>query len=223
MPEILAPAPVEVPRADEPASVPPPPRRPNVVALGLLAVGFGLAVAAQAMPWGSFVLGGSHSGQTEEEVLLAPLGQQSSARIVEVPMTYLSTAHVSVYLITLAVALTAIAVVFAVTGTARRLAAGVAGGMLAANVLVLVGLKSVIDHMSSGEFAFLLVSDPDVQTGPGYLLAYAAALLLAAALVFAVRIASPAAGRLRALRPAEEPDAGEPLELTVTPVPPTFP
>jgi hypothetical protein len=224
MPEILAPTPLEEPKAQEPASVPQERRRPNVFALGLLAVGFGLAIAAQYMPWGSFTLG-NRSGLTDEDLVLAP--DSTVQRSVEVPLTYLSAAHVSVYLITLAGALTALAVILSVPiGGARRIATGVAGGLLAANVLVLVGLKSVIDHMGSGEFSFLLVVGAESKSGPGYLLAYAAVLVLAAALVLAVRAPGaqvtgwPSLRRPR--RPADQPDTGEPLELTVTPVPPAF-
>jgi hypothetical protein len=192
-----------------------------VFALVLLAIGFGLAISAQYMPWGSFTLG-ARSGLTDEDLVLAP--DSTVQRSVDVPLTYLSAAHVSVYLITLAGALTALAVVLSVpTGGARRVATGIAGGLLAANVLVLVGLKSVIDHMGSGEFSFLLVVGAESKSGPGYLLAYAAVLVLAAALVLAVRAQAtgwPALRRPR--RPADQPDTGEPLELTVTPVPPAF-
>jgi hypothetical protein len=220
MPEILAPAPPGEPKAQEPASVPQPRRRPNVLALGLLAVGFGLAVSAQYLPWGSFTLGG-RSALAEEDAILAP--NSTVTRSVDVPLTYLSAAHVAVYLITLAGALTALAVVLSVTGAgARRIAGGVAGGLLAANALVLVGLKSVIDHMGNGDFSFLLVSGVNSEHGPGYLLAYAAALVLAGALVAAVRAPSSSGPLLRSRRRDDERQGGEPLELTVTPVPPAF-
>ncbi|WP_433053780.1 hypothetical protein [Dactylosporangium sp. CS-033363] len=220
MPEILAPAPVEVPRAEDPDSVPSVRRRPNILALSLLAVGFGLAIAAQYLPWGSFALGG-RSALADEDAVLAP--DATVQRSVDVPLTYLSGAHVTVYLLTLAGALTAIAVVLAVAGpAARRIGGGVAGGLLAANVLVLVGLKSVIDHMGNGDFSFLLMVNPQSETGPGYLLAYATALVLAAALVVAVRVPSAGGLLFGPRRAVDEPPTGEPLELTVTPVPPTF-
>ncbi|MEU7865794.1 hypothetical protein [Dactylosporangium sp. NPDC049140] len=214
MPEILAPIPAEPPAASA-AALSSPRHRPNVFALALLAIGFGLALSAQYMPWGSFSLG-SRSAATGEEFVLAP--DSAAQRSVDVPLTYLNAAHVAVYLITLAGALTALAVVLAVnSGGARRVPAAVAGGLLAANVLVLVGFKSVIDHMGSGDFSFLLVVNSQSKSGPGYLLGYAATLVLAAALVVAVR-----PQRLRVRRGADEAEDGEPLELTVTPVPPTF-
>nr|BFE64459.1 hypothetical protein GCM10020063_089850 [Dactylosporangium thailandense] len=216
MPEILAPVPADPPRATAAAPAEERERhRPNVFALGLLAVGFGLAISAQYMPWGSFTLG-SRSGTTDEEFVLAP--DSTVQRSVDVPLTYLSAAHVTVYLLTLAGALTALAVVLAVRGAGvRRVAAAVAGGLLAANLLVLVGFKTVIDHMGSSDFSFLLVANPQTKTGPGYPLAFAALVLLAAALVLAVRPVS-----LGSRRGADEPQSGEPLELTVTPVPTTF-
>src|SRR4051812_1362515 len=116
MPEILAPIPAEAPVASAaPAS---PRRRPNVFALALLAVGFGLALSAQYMPWGTFSLG-SRSATNDEEFVLAP--DSTAQRSVDVPLTYLSAAHVTAYLITLAGALTALAVVLAVgSGGVRR-------------------------------------------------------------------------------------------------------
>ncbi|WP_432982224.1 hypothetical protein [Dactylosporangium sp. CA-233914] len=217
MPEILAPAPLEVPKAD--SSVPHERRRPNVFALGLLAVGFGLAIAAQYLPWGSFTLTGSRSMITDEELTG---GVPAGGRTVEVPLTYLNTAHVSMYLLTLALALAGLAVVFTATGATRRVAAGISGGMLAANVLVLVGLKSVIDHMSNSDFSFLLVSTPNAKSGPGYLLAYSAVLVLAAALLLSLRSTPSGTALLGSRRRADEPDGAEPLELTVTSVPPAF-
>ncbi|WP_433081643.1 hypothetical protein ACQP1P_46695 [Dactylosporangium sp. CA-052675] len=214
MPEILAPVPGEPPRATAAAPVEER-RRPNVFALGLLAVGFGLAISAQYMPWGSFTLG-SRSGTTDEEFVLVP--GAATQRSVDVPLTYLSAAHVTVYLLTLAGALTALAVLLAVRGAgARRVASAVAGGLLAANLLVLVGFKTVIDHMGNSDFSFLLVANPQTKTGPGYPLAFAALVMLAAALVLAVRPVS--AGSRRGV---DEPRGGEPLELTVTPVPTTL-
>ncbi|WP_433611760.1 hypothetical protein ACQP2P_45250 [Dactylosporangium sp. CA-139114] len=214
MPEIHAPVPAEPPGATATAPVEER-RRPNVFALGLLAVGFGLAISAQYMPWGSFTLG-SRSGTTDEEFVLGP--ESAAQRSVDVPLTYLSAAHVTVYLLTLAGALTALAVLLAVRGAgARRVATAVAGGLLAANLLVLVGFKTVIDHMGNSDFSFLLVANPQTKTGPGYPLAFAALVLLAAALALAARPVSPGSRR-----GVDEPRGGEPLELTVTPVPMTL-
>ncbi|MFI5913765.1 hypothetical protein [Dactylosporangium sp. NPDC051541] len=201
---------------EEPALVVPHERRrPDVIALVLLAVAFGLAVAAQYMPWGSVTI---TRGDSDGQEYILPTGN-SATRAVEVPLTYLSPAHVAVYLITLIGALTALAVLLAATGAGtRRVAAGVTGGLIAANVLVLVGLKSVIDHAGSGEFTLLLVNNAESTHGPGYLLGYAAALMLAATLVMTVWAPARSFGRRR----DEEPEGGEALELTVTPVPPTF-
>ncbi|MFB9413009.1 hypothetical protein [Dactylosporangium matsuzakiense] len=199
---------------EEPASVVPRERRrPDVIALVLAAIGLGLAAAAEYLPWGSVAL---TRGETD---ISSSIGGSSADRVVEVPLTNLSPAHVAVYLITLTATLAALAVVLTATGAGvRRVAAGVTGGLLAANALVLVGLSSVIQNVGGSELELLLGRPDNVSHGPGYLLAYAATLMLAAALAMAVWAPARSLGRRR----DEEPEGGEALELSVTPVPPTF-
>ncbi|MER7008916.1 hypothetical protein ABT297_38545 [Dactylosporangium sp. NPDC000555] len=222
MPELLTPAPLEEPKA--PDSVPQEPRRPNVFALGLAAVGLGLGIAAQYLPWSLYHLPDPSGRMFRNE----PVGVADAAndtQTVELPLASLSIAHVAIYLVTLSFALVGLAVVLSTTGPVRRVAAGAAGGLLAANVMVLVGLQSALNTMSDVERQIMLYSSSsrgETTTGSGYLLAYAAVLVLAAAVVVAVRLPMPSGSASRARRKAGEPDGGEPLELTVTPVPPAF-
>ncbi|MFG2038599.1 hypothetical protein [Dactylosporangium sp. NPDC048998] len=224
MPDLLAPVALEEPRTKTPDSVPQEPRRPNVLALGLAAVGLGLGIAAQYMPWSIYHLSGSPRMFQDEPV--DTIGAGNATRTVELPLATLSVGHVAIYLVTLSFALVALAVVLSVTGPVRRVAAGVTAGLLAANVMVLVGLQSALDSISNTDYQLLLYglnsSRNEVDTGSGYLLAYATVLVLAAALVVAIRLPMAAGPMFRARRRADEPEGGEPLELTVTPVPPAF-
>lgn len=213
MPELLLPVPPEEPDQDH-SPVPHEPSRPNVVALATLIVGFGVALAAQYLPWASQTLGG----------LGAPVEDGEDAavatRTAQVPLAYLNAAHVMAYLFTLAFALAAVAVAVFATVPARRIATGAAAGLLAANVTVLVGFQGLIGHLGAGGLAGLAVPNPNVSAGPGYLLAYAAVLVLAVAVVAATRAPALRGRLIRPRRPADEPAGSEPLELTVTSVPP---
>ncbi|MEV8515005.1 hypothetical protein [Dactylosporangium sp. NPDC051484] len=226
MPELLAPAPLEEPRAKAPDSVPQEPRRPNVFALGLAAVGLGLSLATQYLPWGVYHVPGSASRVFREGPVVGMTEPVGDIQTLELPLASLSVAHVAIYLVTLSFALVGLAVVLSATGPVRRVAAGATAGLLAANVMVLVGLQSALNILSDSERRLMLYAmnsgRSEVTTGSGYLLAYAAVLVLAAALVVAVRLPMSAGSPLRARRKADEPDGGEPLELTVTPVPPAF-
>ncbi|HTJ39044.1 MAG TPA: hypothetical protein VL738_37930 [Dactylosporangium sp.] len=219
MPEILAPIPFEEPKAQTPDSVPHPDLvlqekpRPKIIATTLAVIGFGLALVAQYMPWATLDLTAARRQFGDE----ADTGGQS----VDVPVAYLNVSHMTIYLLTLGFALAAIATVLATTGAVRRVATGMSIGLLAGNLVALVGLKGVIDHLGSSSLAALQIDSDVVTHGPGYYLAYAAVLVLAAALVLAAWTPTAVPG-LRIRRRGEEPEGGEPLELTVTPVPPTF-
>lgn len=227
MPEILAPVAYAAPRPHEqpheqPTEQPAAPaaqpqrRRPNVVALALLGVAFILALGAQYLPWCVYDLSRASNGRLPEE----DPGSVFAERTLEVPVAYLGTPHVLGYLITLAGALVGLAVALYAGDGPRRIALASSGGLLATNLVVLVGLKGVIDHMGNTDFSFLLVQSPEAQAGPGYLLAFATLLVLLAVLVLAAR--NPLGGLSLSRRRRDEPADGEPLELTVTPVPPTF-
>ncbi|GAA2330416.1 hypothetical protein [Dactylosporangium salmoneum] len=215
MPDIVPPAPVEEPSAETPDPVPQERTRPNVFALVAGVVGLVLAGAAQYLPWANLALGSTGMRSTFE-VDPESGGVSSAGRTVGVPMAYLTSSHVTVYLFTLALAVAAVAVVLSVTGPARRIATGAAAGLLGVNVLILLGLRPVILHLGSTTYAALMVDSENVKTGPGYYLAYAAILVFAAALVLAT-VRFPARGFRRQ---AQEIEGDEPLELTVTPVVP---
>ncbi|MEV6927487.1 hypothetical protein AB0M46_23695 [Dactylosporangium sp. NPDC051485] len=212
MPDIVPPAPVEEPSAETPDPVPQERTRPNVFALVAGVAGLGLAGVAQYLPWAELSLGAGGRPTFDPDLV----DQSAAGRTVGVPMAYLTSSHVTVYLFTLALAVAAVAVVLSVTGPARRIATGAAAGLLGVNVLILLGLHPVILHLGSTTYAALMVDSKNVQTGPGYYLAYAAVLIFAAALVLAT-VRFPSRGRRRR---TEEIEGGEPLELTVTPVVP---
>jgi hypothetical protein len=223
MPDLLPPAPLEKPEAQEPAVVPQPRRRPGVLALSLLAIGFGLALAAQYMPWTVRTYSGS-SVPASDAFFLSPADSASQSErttAVELGLSQLSTAHVVTYLVTIALALTAIGVLIAAPGETRRIAAAASGGLLAANLLVLVGFKNVLDHPGASDYTTLLLNGGEAMIGPGYLLAFASVLVFVAGVVLASRDRR-VTGSLIRFRREVEPDGAEPLELTVTPVPPTF-
>ncbi|WP_432833257.1 hypothetical protein [Dactylosporangium sp. CA-092794] len=201
-----------VPFQEAPVAPETPPRpRPNVFALGCAAIAFGLAVAGQYLPWATFDVTGSE--------LDRPSGEQT----FEVPLTYLSAAHVAIYLVTLAFGLAALGVVLSATGTVRRVAGGLTAGLLAANLIVLAGVHAGAASLGTADVTFRIAELlPASKLGSGYLLAFAADLMLAVALVLAVRGPLGGLSLPRPRRRDQEPGSGEPLELTVTPVPPTF-
>ena len=213
MPDILPPAPAEEP---DPLVVPQERRRPNIFALAATAIGFGLAIAGQYLPWGVYGLNTSARLTLDED-------PSAVARNLEVPLAYMGAGHVTAYLFTLALSLAGLGVVLSVPGDVRRIATGFTAGLLGANLLVLVGFTTAIDHLGASDPSLLLVENTNAKWGPGYLLAYAAVLILAAALVLAAR---PLLGGdswvPRPRRGADAAGTAEPLELTVTPVPPKF-
>jgi hypothetical protein len=186
--------------------------RPKIVAITLTAIGFGLALAAQYLPWASLNLNAAGRLTDGED-------GGAAAKTIDMPVAYFNVAHMTVYLLTLGFGLAALATVLAAQGPVRRAATGAGFGLFGANLVTLVGLKGVIDHVGSTSLAALDLDSDMVSSGPGYFLAYAAVLVLAAALVLAAW--TPTAG-LRIRRRVEEPEGDEPLELTVTPVPQSF-
>ena len=97
---------------------------------------------------------------------------------------------------------------------------------------MLVGLKSSLENLGVSPYSGLTLPPDSTKIGAGYLLAFAALLVLAAGVVLGGRAGSRADGqagpaddgRVGAMlrRRAEPPEGDEPLELTVTSVPPTF-
>jgi hypothetical protein len=103
MPELLLPAPPETPRAQvqEAHGVPQERRRPSVLALALLAVGFGLALSAQYMPWSIFTYDTSNT-RTIDVLIASNPGEDGGDRIIEQGLAFLSGGHVLAYLMTMA-------------------------------------------------------------------------------------------------------------------------
>lgn len=212
-PSIVAPAETPlVPLAGPSADVPPPAaaeRGAGPVAVALIAIGFGLAAAAQYLPWSTVNLRGAAVGDpdlTEDSTL---------PQSIDVDLASLNSGPVVVYLGTLTLALVGIGILLATRGAVRRGAAAGALAMLAGNALVLIGFKQIIDRLGYSPLTSYRLPDEAVHVGAGYPLAAAATAMLAAGAIVAVRgLARP--GR-RA--PAEDPhDGSEPLELTVTPL-----
>ncbi|MGI5246167.1 hypothetical protein [Dactylosporangium sp. CA-139066] len=195
-----------------PPEIAPEQPRPKVIAITLAAIGFGLALAAQYLPWASLNLDAAGRLTDGEDA-------GAAAKTVDMPVAYFNVAHMTVYLLTLGFGLAALAMVLFAPAAVRRAATGAGIGLFAGNLIALVGLKGVIDHVGSTSLAALNLDSDMVKSGSGYYLAYAAVLVLAAALVLAAW--SPSAV-VRMRRRTEEPEGGEPLELTVTPVPPPF-
>ncbi|GGM11221.1 hypothetical protein ACFFX1_25535 [Dactylosporangium sucinum] len=192
------------------------PPRPGPVALSLLAVGFGLALAAQYLPWSSV-----KTGVTSDDEDVVPTGARARVpATLDIALASLNTAHVVAYLATLVLALGAIAVVLTTTDVVRRVATASAAGLLAGNVLVLGGVKAAIDALGQSSFTMYTLPEDAVSVGMGYPLAIAATLLLLAGLVVAVR-GRLLRDRLGRRSEIDESDGGEPLDLTVTAAPPS--
>ncbi|WP_238009270.1 hypothetical protein KZZ52_59365 [Dactylosporangium sp. AC04546] len=191
-------------------------QRPGPVALSLLAVGFGLALAAQYLPWSSVKTGVA----SDDEDVVATSARSRVPATLDITLASLNTAHVVAYLATLVLALGAIAVVLTTTDVVRRVSTAAAAGLLAGNVLVLGGFKSAIDALGQSSFTMYTLPEDAVSVGMGYPLAIAATLLLLAGVVIAVRgpILRDRIGRRSEL---DETADGEPLDLTVTPAPPS--
>jgi len=82
-----------------------------------------------------------------------------------------------------------------------------------------VGIKSAIDNVGVSPYVSYSLPEDAVTFGAGYLLAYASVLVLAVGVIVAMR-GPLLAGRIaRRSRAADQPDGGEPLELTVTALP----
>jgi hypothetical protein len=188
------------------------PARPNVLATSLAVIGFGLALAAQYLPW-------AHLDMKQASRLVADVDDPALAKVVDIPASSFDVAHMTIYMLTLGLGLAALATVLATTGQPRRIATGAGIGLLAGNLLALVGLNGIIEHVTTTNVMSLALDADMVSSGPGYYLAYAAVLVLAAALVLGAWTPSAA---LRTLHGDEPVEGGEPLELTVTPVPPTL-
>jgi hypothetical protein len=213
-PHLVPPAPV----ASEPVVAPPPEapsQRPGPIAFALLAIGFGLALAAQYLPWSSIKTGASDPADDSIVNPTRPLPATTN-----IDLANMNTGHVVMYLTTIVLALVAITVVVTSGGVVRRTATAAAAGLLAGNVLVLVGFKAAIDNLGASPYTAYSLSDEAVAVGSGYPLAIAATLMLAAGVIAAVR-GPLLSGRVSRRRAAEQPDSGEPLDLTVTPVPPS--
>jgi hypothetical protein len=199
---------VGVPAEPSPAAEAPQ-RGVGPAAVAMLVVGFGLAAAAQYLPWSTVNL----RAGTEENPLTGE--DRNLPTNVDIDLASLNSGHVMVYLSTLALALVGIGVLVVTRGLARRAAGAAALGMLAGNALVLVGIKRAIEHVGISPYVAYTLSEEAVHIGAGYPLAAAATAMLAAGTIVGVR------GLLRPGRRAraEEPhDGTEPLELTVTPL-----
>jgi hypothetical protein len=212
------PVPAPVPVVGPMPAVEPPARRAGPVALALLAIGFGLAISAQYMPWSSIKTGAADAQETDSLVTTVRRLPTS----IDIDLANMNTGHVVTYLTTMVLALVAIAVLLSSTGAVRRIATAAAAGLLAGNVLVLVGFKSAIDNLGASPFTAYSLPEQAIGVGAGYPLAYAAALVLAAGVFMAVRgpLLTGRPGR-RSRRPVEQPESGEPLDLTVSAVPPS--
>lgn len=193
--------PVDAPVAQE--------RGPGPVAVALFVIGFGLAAAAQYLPWASIdVAAAAESNQLSGE----SRGLPSS---VDIDLASLNNGHVVVYLSTLALALVGIGVLVVTQGAVRRAASAAAVALLAGNALVLIGFQRVLEHLGGGPYGAYTLAEEAVRIGAGYPLAVAATAMLAAGAIVGGR------GLLLPGRRAakDEPhDGTEPLELTVTPL-----
>ncbi|MFG2045376.1 hypothetical protein [Dactylosporangium sp. NPDC048998] len=220
MSELLSPADPEFSDNTDVSQAPLTDRRPGPVAFALLAIGFVLALAAQYLPWtwlaplwtsvpAPVSIDDTGSNGT------GPLISSSVRRpdTIEIDLANLNTGHVVAYLTTIVLALVAIAVLLSATGAVRRTAIAAAAGLLAGNLLVLVGFKSAIANLGNTPFASFTLPENSVSVGIGYPMAYASAVLLAGGVFVAAR-----GPQLRTRRRREEllPEGGEPLELTVT-------
>ncbi|GAB3866484.1 hypothetical protein GCM10027610_118830 [Dactylosporangium cerinum] len=176
------------------------------VAIGLLAIGFALAAAAQYLPWSSINLRAAAIGDPD----LAE--GDSTPDTIDIDLASLNSGPVVVYLGTLTLALVGIGILLATRGAVRRGAAAGALAMLAGNALVLVGFKQIIDRLGYSPLSSYRLPDDAVHVGAGYPLAAAATAMLAVGAIVAVR-------GLARRRPVEDHhDGSEPLELTVTPL-----
>ncbi|MEV4507942.1 hypothetical protein AB0K00_03140 [Dactylosporangium sp. NPDC049525] len=203
--------------SDQPSVDAPPPgaaeRGAGPVAIALLALGFGLAAAAQYLPWSSVNLREAAVGDPD-------LSEDSSVpQSIDVDLASLNSGPVVVYLGTLTLALVGIGILLATRGSVRRGAAAGALAMLAGNALVLVGFKQIIDRLGYSPLTSYRLPDEAVHVGAGYPLAAAATAMLAAGAIVAVRGSLLGPNRPGRKARAEEPhDGSEPLELTVTPL-----
>ncbi|UWP82613.1 hypothetical protein [Dactylosporangium fulvum] len=215
-PDMVPPAPVAAPEPS-PIAEPPAVQRPGPIAYALLAIGFGLALAAQYLPWSSFKTGIS---SRDDDTLVSPTRREIPPSI-DINLANLNTGHVVAYLSTIVLALCAIAVLLSAGGVVRRTATAAAGGLLAGNLLVLVGFKSAIDNLGMNSSSAFALPDDAISVGAGYPLAVSAALILAAGVIVAGR--GPLLRGMRGFgrKSVEEPEDGAPLDLTVTPVPPS--
>lgn len=179
------------------------------IAVAVLAVGFGLAAAAQYLPWSSVNLREAAVGDPDISAGTVPDS-------IDVDLASLNSGPVVVYLGTLTLALVGVGILLATRGAVRRGAAAGALAMLAGNALVLVGFKQIIDRLGYSPLASYRLPEEAVHVGAGYPLAAAATAVLAAGTIIAVR----GIGRPGRRAGADDPhDGSEPLELTVTPLP----
>ncbi len=201
---------IVAPSGEPSAGAPPAPaeRGAGPVGLGLIAIGFGLAAAAQYLPWSTVNLRSAGVGDPD----LAENGTVPQS--IDVDLASLNSGPVVVYLGTLTLALVGIGILLATRGAVRRGAAAGALAMLAGNALVLVGFKQIIDRFGYNPLVSYRLPDDAVHVGAGYPLAAAATALLAAGAIVAVR----GLGRPRRSQADEPHDGSEPLELTVTPL-----
>jgi hypothetical protein len=183
--------------------------RLNYVALSGAIVGFVLVLAAEYLPWIHVDLNGVDDGNTNPA---------TSEHIYDFPLGMVNTWQNMAYGLSVLLVLALIATLLVAAPPLRRLVAAAALGLLAGQASILVGLASSIEQGAGLGGAIEISSLPDnaVSVGPGFLVAVAALLVLAASVAVGVRSArSP-----RPQKTQNDPDAvDEPIDLVVTPLP----
>ena len=181
---------------------------PGSAALSCAVVGFALAVAAQLLPWMTVEFGVEGLNQAVPVDIGLDL-------LVSVPAAL-------VYQLVWPPLLGLVGAALVVARRRRRVVAAAGLGVAAGQVAVLAGLVRAIRY-GAGVYSFgpngvrTANQLPPITLGPGVYFGFAAVLLVALALVFAMGT------RLRrgGVPPNEdEPDAGPPPDLTVTPLGP---
>jgi hypothetical protein len=185
-------------------------RGPGPVGVALLVAGFTLAAVAQYLPWASVDVRAANAGSGGEEDEIRELPSK-----IDIDLGTFTSGHVIAYLGTIALALVGVGVVMATRAPFRRPAAAAALGLLAGNLLILVGFKRSIEHVGGSALMSYRLPEESITVGAGYPLAIAATVLLATGVMLAARML-PKVGRRRSV---DDPhDGTEPLELTVSPV-----
>jgi hypothetical protein len=181
--------------------------------VGVAVVGFALVLAAQVLPWMDLTATSA-----------AEAARQQTGRTT-LGLDQLGTWALFAYQVGWMLLLATVCVALVVEPAPRRIVGAAGIGFAAAQLAVVVGLTSTVQD-GGGVFRLSDADAAGVGLGEGVYCAYAAVLLLSAAILLAgrrpgrrVAAAQPRSGRYRRIVADDEETAGGPIDLTVTPLP----